>query len=79
MALVADQALPVVRSVRVVVDGRVDSIPRREVAWYGPSLTIAVGDRRVEAVEVTFAVGGRAEGGAERRLDLREVWTHPAG
>jgi hypothetical protein len=78
VALVAGNDLPAVRSVAVVVDGRVVTLGGDDVHRSGPSLTIAVGDRRVEAVEVTFAPGGADGTAAGSGPDLREVWTHPA-
>ena len=76
--LVADTALRPVRSVAVVVEGRAEPIPWDEVSWYGPSLTLEVGDRRIEALEVVFKALG-ADGDRDGGADLREVWTYPGG
>ena len=78
VVLVADTALRPVRSVAVVVEGRAEPIPWDEVSWYGPSLTLEVGDRRIEALEVVFKALG-ADGDRDGGADLREVWTYPGG
>lgn len=66
--------LPRVTTVRVVVDGRVELVAPAAVAGSGRTVTVALGDRPVQAVDVSFAPPS-----AGHRLDLREVWAYPDG
>jgi hypothetical protein len=68
------RSLPPVTAVRIVVRGRVELLPLDHVTAYGRSVTVAVGDRPVQAVDVTF---GSASAG--RGVELREVWAYPDG
>jgi hypothetical protein len=77
VVLVAGADLAAVRSVVVVVDGRAEPVDGDDVHRSGPSLTVAVGDRRIDAVEVTVATDA-GTAGAGVGVDLREVWTHAA-
>ena len=78
VAIVGGEALRPVRSVAVVVAGRTEAVDWDDIVWFGPSFTVVVGDRRVDAVEVTFEPPGSDGPTGADGADLAEVWTHPS-